>query len=57
LINQLLRLSRRRQGFGRLGSVQIPLGRHNTIIENHIREYYFANRFSYLEEKLAADIF
>jgi hypothetical protein len=27
-----------------------------SILENDIREYYFTNRFSYIEEKLAANI-
>jgi len=36
--------------------IEIRKVKLGSILENDIREYYFTNRFSYLEEKLAADL-
>ena len=49
---QLNKFEKKLKGFKEI-DFKVKLG---SILENDIREYYFINRFSYLEEKLAANI-
>lgn len=49
---QLNQFQKKLKGF-KESDFRVKLG---SILENNIREYYFANQFGYLEEKLAANI-